>query len=161
MTCSERAHCSPDVYCTIANDPRDVRVLELPFGFADGEWSEGSFSPASLFYQTVHQKPLIGGALSRISPREIERQHQSVTIRQLIRLSEGEHLSLRHLEELKRRAAAFTAGARLGYVVIDVGRTPPALRDFAIDAYGLVKLSESDGRELYVPTVGAATVEVR
>ena len=35
--------------------------------------------PPTQFYQTVHQKPLIGGALSRISPREIERQHQFVT----------------------------------------------------------------------------------
>ena len=43
---------------------------------------------------------------------------------------------------------------RLGYVVIDVGRTPRALRDFAIEAYGLEKLGESEGRELYVPTVG-------
>ena len=110
--------------------------------------------PATQFYQTVHQKPLIGGALSRISRREIERQHQFVTIRHLVRLSEGHHLSPRDLEEVKQRAPGFVDRSRLGYLVIDVGRTPPALRDLAIEAYGLVKLGESDGRELYVPTVG-------
>jgi hypothetical protein len=59
----------PDVYRTIANDPRDVRVLNLPFGFRDGEWSQGNFSAASQFFQTVHEKRLIGGYLSRIGPR--------------------------------------------------------------------------------------------
>ena len=91
----------------------------------------------------------------------MERQLQSVTVRQLIRLSEGQRLSPRDLEEVKRRAPGFVDRTRLGYVVIDVGRTPPALRDFAIDAYGLVKLSESDGRELYAPTVGTAIVGLR
>jgi hypothetical protein len=151
----------PDLYRTIANDPREVRVLELPYGFADGEWSEGRYTPAKQFYQTVHQKPLIGGALSRISPREIERQHQSVTIRHLIRLSEGDQLSQQDLEEVKRRAPGFVDRTRLGYFVIDVGRTPPAFREFAIEAYGLVKLGESGGHELYAPTVGTPTAAVR
>ena len=48
-----------------------MRVLNLPFGFRDGEWSQGDFSAATQFFQTVHEKPLIGGYLSRISPREI------------------------------------------------------------------------------------------
>jgi hypothetical protein len=151
----------PDVYRTIANDPRDVRVLNLPFGFRDGEWSQGNFSAASQFYQTVHEKRLIGGYLSRIGPREMQRQRQSVTVRRLIRLSEGQQLSLQDLEEVKRRAPGFVDRTRLAYVVIDVSQTPPALRNFAIEAYGLVKLGESDGRELYVPTVGTVTAKLR
>ena len=57
---------------------------------------------------------------------------------------------------MKRRAPGFVDRTRLAYIVIDVGRTPPALRDFAIEAYGLVKLGESDGHELHAPTVGTA-----
>jgi hypothetical protein len=151
----------PEVFRTIANDPRDVRVLNLPFGFRDGEWSQGNFSAATQFFQTVHQKRLIGGYLSRISPREMERQRQSVTVQRLIRLSEGQRLSSQDLEEVKRLAPGFVDRTRLGYVVIDVGRTPPALRDFAIEAYGLVKLGESGGHELYTPTVGTVTAALR
>ena len=66
----------PEVYRIIARDPRDVRVLELPFGIRSGEWSEGNFTAASQFYQTIHEKPLIGGYLSRISRGVVERQHQ-------------------------------------------------------------------------------------
>jgi hypothetical protein len=146
----------PDVYRTIASDPRDVRVLELPFGFRSGEWSQGDFSAASLFYQTVHEKQLIGGALSRISPQEVERQRQSVTVRRLIRLSEGEHVPREKLEEMKRRAPGFVERTHLGYVVIDTGRVSAAVREFAIEAYGLVKVGTSDALELFVPTVGRA-----
>ena len=99
--------------------------------------------------------------LSRISSREMERQRQSVTVRRLIRLSEGQRPPPRDLEEVKQRAPGFVDRTRLGYVVIDVVRTPSALRDFAIEAYGLVKLGESDGHELYAPTVGTAKAEPR
>ena len=151
----------PDVYRTIASDPRDVRVLGLPLGFLSGEWAQGNFSAASQFYQTVHQKRIIGGYLSRISRNELERQRPSVTVRRLIRLSEGQRVAQADLDEVKRRAPGFVQRARLGYVVIEVSRTPRALREFAIDAYGLVKIGESDGRELYVPTVGAARATAR
>lgn len=144
----------PDVFRIIRDDPRDVRVLNLPFGFRDGEWSQGNFTAASQFYQTFHEKRLIGGYLSRISPREMRRQHESITVRRLIRLSEGQTLTQAELDEVKRRAPGFVDRARVGYVVIDVARTPAALRELAISAYGLVQLAESDGYELYVPTVG-------
>jgi len=145
----------PEVYRTIARDPRDVRVLELPLGFRSGEWSQGDFSAASQFYQTVHEKQLIGGYLSRISRQEMERQRQSVTVSRLIRLSSGEQVPQANLEEVKRRARGFVERNRLGYVVIDTTRASEALRQFAIEAYGLVKVGESDGQELFVPTVAA------
>jgi hypothetical protein len=147
----------PGVFRIVADDPRSVRVLGLPFGFRDGEWSEGDFNASSQFFQTFHQKPLIGGYLSRISEREMHRQRELVTIRHLLKLSEGEHLSAGDLAELKRRAPGFVARARLGYVCVDTARTSPELRRVAIDTYGLVKLAESDGFELYAPTVGTTT----
>jgi hypothetical protein len=143
----------PDIYRTIARDPRDVTVLQLPFGFRTGEWSEGNYSSAYQFFQTVHQKRLIGGYLSRISEREMERQHQSLTVRRLIRLSEGGFVSRASLDEVKRRAAGFIRRTELGYVVVDVAQASPELRRFAIDAYGLLKIGESDGYELFIPTV--------
>src|SRR5262245_41087073 len=147
----------PDVLRIVADDPRSVRVLGLPFGFRDGEWSEGDFNASAQFFQTFHQKPLIGGYLSRISEREMRRQRELVTVRHLLRLSEGKQLSASDVEELKRRAPGFVSRARLGYVLVDTARTSSELRRIAIDAYGLVKLGESDGFELYAPTVGTAT----
>ena len=60
------AEISP-IYDRIAADPRPVRVLALPFGVRDGTWETGNFRPRSLYNQTRHGKPLIGGYLSRVS----------------------------------------------------------------------------------------------
>ena len=56
----------PPIYGQIREDPRNIRVLELPFGIRDGVMSEGDFSASSQFYQTYHEKALMGGYLSRI-----------------------------------------------------------------------------------------------
>ena len=82
------AEISP-LYDRIAADPRPVRVLSLPFGVRDGTWATGNFRPRSLFNQTRHGKALIGGYLSRVSPRRVEQmRHDFPTLDALITLSD-------------------------------------------------------------------------
>jgi hypothetical protein len=144
----------PEVYRVIAKDPRDIRVLTLPFGFRSGEWSRGNFTAASQYYQTFHQKGVIGGYLSRIGQQEIARQRESVNVSRLIELSEGRHVSAKDIEVASQRAAGFVDRARLGYIVVDTERTSPALLDYAIRVFRLRKIAGADGFDLYVPTVG-------
>jgi hypothetical protein len=94
---------------------------------------------------------LIGGYLSRISNREVQRHQQNVTLNGLMRMSEGERLPEAELRGLRERAPSFVARARLGYVVVDRIHTPPFLRQFAIDAYHLTRIDQSGDYELYVP----------
>ncbi len=143
----------PDIYRRIAEDPRDVRVLELPFGIRDGERSAGNFTAASQFYQTLHEKQLVGGYLSRISRREFRRQEEFPTLLGLMRLSEGRPLPQSRAAQIEQNARSFPTRRRLGYVVIDRGRTPDALRTFVLQAFRLEKVGESGGLELYVPAV--------
>jgi hypothetical protein len=141
----------PDIYRVIASDPRDVRVLGIPLGFADGEGGEGRYDGSSQFYQTFHQKPIIGGGLSRISTRQRERQRMFPVIRLLLRLSEGAEVTERQIARARRAAPAFLRRSRLGYVVIDTRAASPQLREMTIDILDLEKIGESDGRELYRP----------
>jgi hypothetical protein len=141
----------PDIYRIIANDARDVRVLGSPLGFADGEGGEGRYDGASQYYQTFHQKPIIGGGLSRISDRQRQRQRMFPVIRLLLRLSDGREVTERQIERARRAAPAFVRRSRLGYVVIDTRAAGRELRDLTIDILDLEKISESDGRELYRP----------
>jgi hypothetical protein len=108
------------VYDTIAADPRPIRVLTLPFGVRDGVSSVGNFRPRSQFNQTRHQKPLIGGYLSRISPKRVERmRNEFPTLAVLMKLSEPQALDDRDLRTLADRGPQFVQRAELGYVVID------------------------------------------
>jgi hypothetical protein len=144
----------PDIYEVVRNDPRDVRVLGIPFGFSDGEGGEGRYSGASQFYQTFHQKAIVGGGLSRITERERQRQRRFPVLKALLRSSEGRPLSSEERDEAFRAAPAFVRQSRLGYVVVDNAAASPELRQFVIDLFGLVKVGESRGRELFIPANG-------
>ena len=58
----------PEFYRIIASDPRDVRVLGIPLGFVGRRAAaRGRMTVQSQYYQTFHQKPIVGGGISRIS----------------------------------------------------------------------------------------------
>ena len=141
----------PAIYRTIASDPRDVRVLGLPLGFVDGEGGEGNNDATSQYYQTFHQKQIVGGRMSRISMRQRERQRAFPVISLLLRLSEGQQVDEAEIARVRQTAPSFIKRSRLGYVVVDTRAASPALRAVAIDILDLEKVGESAGRELYRP----------
>lgn len=139
----------PRIYQTIAADPRPVRVLEMPFGIRDGLSSYGNFSAATQFYQTLHEKPLIGGYLSRMPPSQVRTYRVHPVLDGLMRLSEGQSLGERERLRMQRRGSAFIERGRIGWVVIDMTRTSPDIAAFVEDALKLVFVDEGDGRRLY------------
>jgi len=140
---------TPAIYARIAADPRDVRVLELPFGIRDGLSSHGDFNASSQFYQASHGKPLIGGYLSRVSARRIEAARQRPVLAAMMRLSAGEPLSPAESQAARRRAPTFLANAELGYVVIDRSRATPELAAFAVELLRLDFVARDGTRDLY------------
>jgi hypothetical protein len=139
----------PDIYDRIKADPRDVRVLELPFGVRDGLVSACEFSPASQFYQAHHGKRLIGGYLSRVSPRRFAAARNGPFRRALITLSERRPLPDGERARLAAEGPAFVERASLAYVVVNRARATPELVAFARGAFALEKLGESGDRVLY------------
>lgn len=140
------------IYDTIAKDPRDVRVLSLPFGIRDGVSSIGNFRPRSQFNQTRHEKRLIGGYLSRISPRRVERmsaEHPTLAI--LMKMSQPTPLSAEDLSTLFARGTQFVNGTRLGYVVIDRRFMSEESAGVVIDAWDLEEVQRDQHLTLYQP----------
>jgi hypothetical protein len=144
----------PPIYHIIANDPRhDIRVLGLPLGVRDGASSIGNYTALSQFYQTVHERALVGGYLSRVPAQRKRIYRRLPVLNALITLSEGRPLAPHDEARARMTADRFLTRARLGYVVIDRSRTSPQLADFAIDLLGLTRVATSGERELYVPRV--------
>ena len=140
------------IYDTIAADPRDVRVLSLPFGVRDGVSSNGNFRPRSQFNQTVHHKRLIGGYLSRISPRRVERMRaQHPTLALLMKMSEPQRLTDAELSELLARGPEFAARTQLGYVVIDSRFVSAESASAVIDAWDLEEVQRDQHLTLFRP----------
>jgi hypothetical protein len=141
----------PSVYQTIAADPRPVRVLHLPFGIRDGTFTAGDFSARYLFYQTGHGKRLIGGYLSRISPKRVRDVRAQPTLDALVVMSEGGTLTPPHAAWIRSRGPTFIARANVGYVVVDDARTPAHLVRFVIDAWALEEIQRDGNLTLYRP----------
>jgi hypothetical protein len=144
----------PAVYAVIAADQRPVTVLDLPFGIRDGLSTVGNFDPASQYYQTLHHKTIIGGYLSRVSQADRDEYMAIPMIKALTALSENRPLAPADAQAARDSAADFLTRSHLGYVVIDDRTTSPALKAFAVEVLGLVKVDASPGYELFEPARG-------
>jgi hypothetical protein len=140
---------APSVFHLIAEDPRDVRVLNLPFGLRDGMSSYGDINAAAPYYQTVHQKPILGAYLSRL-PLEDVRAYRALPVTSaLLALSEGRTLSDGDRVAASRNAREMASELRVGYVVADTSRTTAELIDFAREAFALEYVAADGDFVLY------------
>jgi len=139
----------PIVYRVVAADPRPIRVLSLPFGLRDGISSRGDYSASSQFYQTFHEKRLVGGYISRLPGGSIEAYRTNSVLRVLLRLSEGTPVDSELYERALSRANIHLHRLQIGYVVVDTRRSSPELVTFAHRAFDLTLVTQADGFDLY------------
>jgi len=139
----------PSIYQIIKAHPRPVRPLTLPFGLRDGVSSRGDYSAAYQFYQTFHEKPLVGGYISRLPGSSIDRYRGNNVLRVLLRLSEGRFVEPELFERAMRDADHTMHRLNIGYVVVDTVRASPELQDFAQRAFPLTLVARDGALELY------------
>lgn len=139
------------VYDIVRDDPRPVRLLELPFGVRDGVTSEGNSTARYQFSQAFHGKRLMGGYLSRVSSRRFKDVRKSPMLAGLLTLSEGRALGVAEEAALVAAAPDFITQANLGWVVIHPSLTPPPLRAFVLRAWNLEQVAAADDAVLYRP----------
>jgi hypothetical protein len=127
----------PALYAHLAALPQGA-VLELPFGIRDGFGEQGQMDPASLYYQTIHGKPLLGGYVSRLSPAVRER-YAAAPFDTLLALSTGAPPSATAVD-----VAAMLERVGTRYIVLDEARAPATLRMFVREMP--LSLIRTDGR---------------
>jgi hypothetical protein len=143
----------PGVYHVIAADPRPIKVINLPFGLKDGLSERGAFSAKYQYFQTLHEKALIGGYLSRLPDGAIGRYRKNILVKTMLRLSEGTPLLPGMEEEALDRGPEFVKRMHVAYVVMDTGLCSPELVSFAKRAFDLTPVAVDGSFELY-RTVG-------
>jgi hypothetical protein len=143
----------PHIYQHVKDAPDDVRLLELPVGARDGTSSIGNFTARSQFYQTFHEKALVGGYLSRVSRRRIGLLRSDEMTDALLVLSEGDDIPDDVKARLINLGPVWTERSKIGFVVIDRARTSEALRAFATGALRLEHVETDGDLELYRPRI--------
>jgi len=78
----------PNSIYTLKQEPKSA-LLCLPTGLKDGSKEIGDFETNQLFYQTIHQKPIIGGYISRIDSNLIKKHHSDKIISEVFALSQN------------------------------------------------------------------------
>ena len=78
---------APGVYANIAVSNNAGSVLTIPFGVRDGFGEKGLLEHDSLYGQTIHLRPLVGGFLARLPPRVWSWYEQTEPYRSLLALS--------------------------------------------------------------------------
>jgi hypothetical protein len=143
----------PALYGVIARDASEVkRVLELPTGIRDGTSSLGNFAPSSMYFQTLHGRPLIGGYLSRVTEARKQQNLELPMLRALMGLSDPAFVvPPEWLTEARGSSRTFLARSCVGFVVVDKRRATPALTRFAVEAMNLTRVAEDDSYALHVP----------
>lgn len=139
----------PAIFPTIAADPRDVTVLEMPFGVRDGLSSLGNFGPGSLLYQTVHRKRILGGYLSRVDERTKAAYEQHPVAAVLLAYSDERQPSADALARATAAVPAFLREGGLGYVVIDRDRVPAGAQRWLTGTWPVQKVGEDGALDLY------------
>ena len=123
--------------------------MNLPFGLRDGLIERGAYSARYQYFQTVHEKRLIGGYLSRLPDDAIPRYRRHPLVRVLLRLSEGRALDPGMEEAALAVAPEFVHRMQLGYVVIDSGMCSPELTAFVKKAFPMTLVTVEGPWELY------------
>ena len=140
----------PSLYQHVRRAPRDSKLLELPFGIRDGTSSIGNFTARTQFYQTLHEKAIMGGYLSRLSSRRIEDLRADPVRNALAILSENGRLTEQQESELLARGPAFIKAWNVRHVVIDRAMSSEVLAGMAIKAFRLDHVETNGPLSLYV-----------
>jgi hypothetical protein len=141
----------PSIYTQVKAAPGQNVILQLPFGVRDGTSSAGNFNARTMYFQTAHGKPIIGGYLSRVSQRRISAIRSDPVLDLLMSLSAGEPLTADQEARLAREAPAFLKRSGTDFVVIHRDEFSAHARQLVVASFGLV-LSGADGDfELYRP----------
>jgi hypothetical protein len=139
----------PEIYRTVAADPRPVGLLSLPFGLRDGMTSFGNISAMPQFFQTVHEKPILGGYISRLPAGGVTEYRNRRVTRALLDLSEGRRLTPERRAAVIQRAHEVLPSLNLGYVVVNRARASDDLMQFAKEAFDLTEIAVEGPRVLF------------
>jgi hypothetical protein len=137
---------APRIYEQIARTPGEFTVLEIPVGRTSGlTKGVGAFPPSFLFYQTVHEKKLVGGYLSRAPEAKMLALASRPFLRRILEL-QGEYFpSSAPADQPARTPLEDLAALQIRYVIIHPPFDHSPIRDYVETTLPVEKISEKEG----------------
>jgi len=126
-------------------------VCELPLGLRDGFGEVGRFDARTMFNQTIHGRPMVGGFVARLPPGVLSAYRANPLMAGLLRLSSetAEGADAQPLPD-GPAAAAILRRDGIRFVVLDRSTASPALTDYVEHVLPLDLVAQDGHRSLYV-----------
>jgi hypothetical protein len=140
----------PGLYETLRERPELGAVCELPLGIRDGFGQRGTWDDRTLFYQTIHERPLVGGFVARLSPSLVAAYERDPLLSALLRLSSRPtHAETGPPLPDRLVAARQFREDHIAFVVLNRATASPALVDYAQRVLPLQLVASDGSRSLY------------
>jgi hypothetical protein len=123
-------------------------LCELPLGLRDGFGEIGKFDAAIMLNQTVHERPILGGFVARLSPSVVREYGALPVVNAFLRLSSGGKLTDEPAGD-PRAITAQLAAAGIVYIVVNTRTASPDLIEYVRTRISLSLIAEEDGRTFY------------
>jgi hypothetical protein len=136
----------PRIYDALGRRRETGAICELPLGLRDSFGETGRFSSLILWHQTIHERPMAGGFVSRLPPRITTGYLTSPIFGPLLRLSAGDAAADMPLPD-RNDAIDALLGADIRFLVLDRAASPPALAAF-VEHLHLARIDEEGTREI-------------
>jgi hypothetical protein len=141
----------PAIYQTLRGRSEQGALCELPFGIRDGSGERGLFDDRILFYQTIHERPLVGGFLARLPPSLIDVYERDPLLAAFLRLS-ARSLPLDGGDALPDRLQARNRLRTDGIAFLMLNRQTASARliDYVEHVLPVQRVADEGDRSLYV-----------
>ena len=142
-----RAVDRPAVYTMLRSLPPGG-ILEIPLGVRDGFGADGRIDPRTLFFQTIHEKPMVGGYISRVPQSIKDAYRTSPVLGPLLRLSGALAPLAPPGPDAGRHAGEFLRQQGVRYVIVDTEIATPEVRAY-VEAMPVRVIARDGTRLLY------------
>jgi hypothetical protein len=142
----------PRLYETLRDRGEAGAVCELPLAVRDGFGGRGAMSEAVFLYQTVHDRPIVGGYLSRLPASLLAFYANDPLLNGLLQLSEtGGAAELGPAPTLPDAsiAAERLQANGIAFVVLDRAAAPAKLTEYVEAVLPLELIATEGDRTLY------------
>jgi hypothetical protein len=141
----------PGIYDTLRDLPGEGALLELPVGTRDSFGGRGLLDHRVLAYQMIHGRPIVGGAVSRLSPAITRAYREDPLIDNLLKLSEtrGTGPESWFNQDDKRLVGQQLKKDGIGFVMVNDQTAPSALLAYVERMMPLTLIAREGERSLY------------
>jgi hypothetical protein len=141
----------PAIYGVLRNRPEGGAVCELPLGFRDGFGQRGTFDDRILFYQTLHERPLVGGFVARLSAKVTRFYEHDPLLGTFLRLSGATELPTLAPPD-RDEAGRLLEQYGIRFLVVNRRTASQELQAYVERTLPIAKVVDDEERTLYVVT---------